>query len=170
MASTEAGSKPDPRRPAKTGKPGPKQRWMPRHDIFAEAIVNGRTIKDAFTLATGKPGGSGGSTAQKWLAGEPMKAKITVLRAERLNRLALDRDQVILNLMDVYSNAMRADQYMAATRAMDQVAKLLDLYPSETSKMEVHLIAKPATEPGKTVELSVEDWKEQFSPREITQQ
>jgi hypothetical protein len=168
MASTEARGKGDPRRPAKSGKTRQAQ-WLPRHDIFAEAIVNGRTIKDAFTLATGK-GSPGGSTAQKWLAWEPMKARITVLRAERLNRLALDKDQVILNLMDVYSNAMRADQYMAATRAMDQVAKLLDLYPSETSKMEVHLIAKPATEPGKTVELSVEDWKEQFSPREIVQQ
>jgi hypothetical protein len=169
MPSTAAGSKPDPKRPAKSGK-SRQQQWLPRHDIFAEAIVSGRTIKDAFTLATGKPGGAGGSTAQSWLDWSLMKARITVLRAERLNRLALDRDQVILNLMDIYSNAMRADQYMAATRAMDQVAKLLDLYPTEKSQMEVHLIAKPATEPGATVELSVEDWKEQFSPREITQQ
>lgn len=153
--------------PSKSGT-SREGRWLPRHDTFAEALVSGRTIKDAFTLAGGNP--NGGGTSQKWLAWEPMKRKIALLRADRMSRLALDKDQVILNLIQIYSNAMRADQYMAATKAMDQVAKLLDLYPTEKSQMEVHLIAKPATEPGKQIELSVEDWREQFSPREIIQQ
>jgi hypothetical protein len=136
--------------------------------VFAEALVNGRTIKDAYTLAGGGRS-NGGGAPQRWLAWEPMKRRIAVLRAERMSRLALDKDQVILNLVDAYSNAMRADQYMAAARCMDQVAKLLDLYPTEKSQMEVHLIAKPALEPTKQIELSVEDWRGQFSPKEVQQ-
>jgi len=146
-----------------------KQKWLPKHETFAEAIVSGRTIKDAFLLATGTVQ-NGGSGSQRWLAWPEMKARIAILRAERMGRLALDKDQVILNLMDTYSNAMKADQYMAAVRAMDQVAKLLDLYPSDKSQIDIRLIAKPATEPGKQIELSVEDWKSQFSPRQIVEQ
>jgi hypothetical protein len=147
-----------------------RQRWLPKHDIFAEALVAGRSIKDAFTLASGGKVHPGGSTAQGWLKWPAMIEKLAMLRAERLNRLALDRDQVILNLMDTYTAAHRADQHMAAVRAMDQISKLLDLYPSDKQQVEVTLINKPAAEPTKVVELSVEDWKEQFSPKEITQQ
>lgn len=161
------------RRPVKDGPSvsgqSRTQRWLPRHDIFAEAVVAGRTIKDAFTLASGSKG-SGGGTAQKWLNWPPMIERIALLRAERLNRLALDRDQVILNLMDTYTAAHRADQHMAAVRAMDQISKLLDLYPTDKQQLEVTLISKPASEPTNVVELSVEDWREQFSPKEITQQ
>ena len=82
------------------------QRWLPRHDIFAEAVVAGSTIKDAFILASGSKGTGGGTqTAQKWLNWPPMIERIALLRAERLNRLALDRDQVIFNLMDTYTAA-----------------------------------------------------------------
>src|SRR3954469_7663687 len=170
MPSTPPPPKHHPRRPSVTGEVGHKKRWLPKHDTFAEAIVSGRTIKDSFTLATGAPETGGGGTAARWLVWPIMKARIAVLRAERMGRLALDKDQVILNLMDTYSNAMKADQYMAAVRAMDQVAKLLDLYPSDKSQIDIRLIAKPATEPGKQIELSVEDWKSQFSPKEIIQQ
>jgi len=157
------------KQPSVSGKTGGKQRWLPRHDIFAEALVAGRTIKDAFTLAGGKSH-SGGSSAQRWLAWPPMIERIAVLKAERMNRLALDRDQVILNLMDTYAAAHRADQHMAAVRAMDQIAKLLDLYPTDKQQLEVTLINKPASDPTKVIELSVEDWKAQFSPKEIIQQ
>lgn len=145
------------------------KRWLPQHDIFAEALVNGRSIKDAFILARGKAE-AGGGTAQRWLKWPAMIAKIALLRADRLNRLALDKDQVVLNLVDTYNNAMRADQYMAAVRAMDQVAKLLDLYPTDKQQLEVTLINKPASEPTDVIELSVEDWRNQFSPKEITGQ
>src|SRR6185295_10434378 len=148
-----------------------KRTWLPKHDIFAEAIVAGRSIKDAFTLAGGTAGAAaGGSTAQHWLKWPVMIERLAMLRADRLNRLALDRDQVILNLMDTYNAAHRADQHMAAVRAMDQIAKLLDLYPSDKQQLEVTLINKPAAEPTNVVELSVEDWKEQFSPKEIIRQ
>lgn len=146
------------------------RRWLPRHDIFAAAIVSGRSIRDAFVLAGGAPHDGGTQTSQTWLRWPPMIEKIARLKAERLNQLALDRDQVVLNLVDTYNNAMRADQYMAAVRAMDQVAKLLDLYPTDKQQLEVTLISKPASDPTKVIELSVEDWRDQFSPKEVTQQ
>jgi hypothetical protein len=154
--------------PSRSGKPGGKRKWLPKHDIFAEALVAGRTIKDALTLAGVTPNSH--SISSRWLAWEPMKARLAVLRADRMHRLALNKDQVVLNLIDTYNGALRADQYMAAARCMDQIAKLLDLYPTERQQMEVHLIAKPALEPTKQIELSVEDWKGQFSPKEITRQ
>src|SRR6185295_189600 len=160
------------KQPSVSGKSRDGQRrWLPKHDVFAEAIVAGRSIKDAFTLAGGSAGGAaGGSTANHWLKWPVMIERLAMLRADRLNRLALDRDQVILNLMDTYNAAHRADQHMAAVRAMDQIAKLLDLYPSDKQQLEVTLINKPAAEPTNVVELSVEDWKEQFSPKEIIRQ
>jgi len=99
MPSTKASGNKDPKRPSTSGKTGGKMRWMAKHDIFAEAIVNGRTIKDAFTLAGGNP--NGGSTPSRWLSWGPMKDKIARLRAERMDRLALDRDQVILDRKSV---------------------------------------------------------------------
>ena len=168
MTATNEAVKGEPRM-AKTQKTT-KRRWLPRHDIFAAAIVSGRSIKDAFVLAGGARHDGGTQTSQTWLRWPPMIERIAVLRAERMNSLALDKDQVILNLVDTYNQAMRADQYMAAVRAMDQVAKLLDLYPTDKQQLEVTLINKPASDPTKVVELSVEDWKNQFSPKEVTQQ
>ena len=71
-----------------------KRQWLPKHDVFAEAIVAGRSIKDAFTLAGGTAGAAvGGSTAQHWLKWPLMIERLAQLKADRLNRLALDRDQ-----------------------------------------------------------------------------
>lgn len=168
MTATSGAVKEDPQ-PAKTQITRGRRRWLPKHDVFAEALVAGRSIKESYTLAGGLDI-VGGGTAQAWLRWPPMIAKIALLRAERINRLALDKDQIVLNLVDTYNNAMRADQYMAAVRAMDQVAKLLDLYPTDKQSLEVTLINKPASEPTKVLELSVEDWRNQFSPKEIVQQ
>ena len=53
---------------------------------------------------------------------------------------------------------------------MDQVPKLLDLYPTDKQQLEVTLINKPASEPTNVVELSVEDWESSSRRRRVTQQ
>ena len=88
----------------------------------------------------------------------------------RVARLSLDRDKMILKLLDTYELATAEKQHMAAVKALDQMIKMLDLYPTEKQQLEVTLISKPAPEPTKQIELSVEDWKEQFSPKEIIHQ
>jgi len=143
------------------------RKWEPRHELFAQAYCAGRTPGDAYLLA-GQ--GDNSRNAYDWLKWPPMMARIKQISTERVHRLSLDRDKMILKLLDTYERASASDQHMAAVKCLDQLAKMLDLYPTEKQQLEVTLISKPAPEPTKQIELSVEDWREQFSPKEITQQ
>ena len=145
------------------------RRWEPKHDIFAEAYCAGRTATEAYVLA-GQSEASNGRGAKEWLKWEPMRKRIRQITVDRVHRLSLDRDKMILKLLDAYEKSFAAEQMMAAVKCLDQLAKMLDLYPTEKQQLEVTLISKPAPEPTKQIELSVDDWRNQFSPKEISHQ
>lgn len=144
------------------------RKFEAKHEIFAQEIAAGSTHVDAYIKA-----GMGVANARTagpivWMKWSKMRDRIEELLSARRIALDINADKLILKFWTVHDRALGAEDFTGACKALENIGKLLDLYPSDKSQVDIHLIVKPAREPTKQIELSVEEWQEQWSPKEIT--
>lgn len=144
-----------------TIKPG--EDLSPQQRTVAKLIAAGHSYKDAFAEAgyeTEYPYTSELLTLPKF------RYYLFHLRERMAERTYQSVDLLIKQLDDVRLLAMVDRQVGGAVSAIMAKAKLLG-YLVDKSEIEMHILNKPSRDPTPVVELSVDEWMEQFGPRQL---
>jgi hypothetical protein len=130
---------------------------------LAKFIVSGMAYPEAFREA-------GYETQHPYtaeiLTSPSFRYYLFYLRERMAERTYQSVDLLIKQLDDARLLAMVDRQVGPCITAIMAKAKLLG-YLVDKSEIEMHILNKPSREPTKIVELSVEDWQEQFGNPQI---
>lgn len=136
------------------------------HRRFAQLLAAGVKQMDAFAAAGFAVGAKSSSRECERLAAQPLiQALKQQIEAENRIRLNVSVESLILELEDARLQAISLDRPGDAVKAIEGKAKVLGLMRERD--VQISIIAKPALEPGAPIELSIEEWQRQWSPKPL---
>ena len=160
-----------PRAAARGHAPRPKlpsKPLSPREEAFCQGIVAGLTKKAAYEAA------GYGATSQdsqktqvyKLIRIPEIHFRIQWLRMRQAMRLNVTMNSLVEELAVAYEVAQATGNANAMVASVMAKAKLLGFIDAP-DKDAVGSITKPSPIPTDVVELSEEDWRQQFAPKQI---
>jgi len=136
---------------------------------FARNVVAGMTQQQAMIDAGYTPSTARGDTGTKTQRRQDFQDELARLRAGMARRLNITLDSLILDLAQDREAARLLDRPEGAARITMQMATLLG-FTGDKQQVDITIINKPLPYPTKENQLSVDEWIERFSPKEITHQ
>jgi hypothetical protein len=134
-----------------------------RQKALAKYLVSGMSYREAFDAA-------GYETEHPYTSAIIKEPKFLYyvfhLRERMAERTYQSVDLLIKQLDDARLLAMVDRQVSPAIAAIMAKAKLLG-YLIDRSEVEMHILNKPSRDPTPVVELSVEEWQNQFGPQRL---
>lgn len=142
----------------------PKESLSVFQENFAQSIASGLSYQKAYTAAGYK--GQFPWRHQKQVFTDKVKHRIFEIRQSAAVATKQTIEQLLGELDDARMLAMVDRQPGAVVQAIMGKAKLLG-YLIDKSEIELHMLSKPAKEPGTIIDMSVEEWQERFNVTQI---
>ena len=145
--------------------PKPGEGLSDRQRHLAEFIAQGHSLKESYKMA-GYEGSTGVYADNSITKSADFKYYLFWLREQTMERTFQSMDLLLKQLDDVRLLAMMEREPMAAVNAIMGKAKILGMLV-ERSEIEHSFINKPSREPTDVLDLTVDEWKEKFAPKQL---
>jgi hypothetical protein len=132
-------------------------RLSPQQQKFVDAILKGSSITKAYEKAGYKPHRQNASRA---MANERVQSAIAAARAEAAKRTGHTVETLVRDLDEIRILAIQDQQYAAAAACVMGQGKLLGLM---IDRKEIDVLHRPAPISTATIELTEDQWREQFA-------
>lgn len=139
-----------------------------RVEDFCLNIVRGMRPSQAALAAGYKPGYCRSDGPSLMLKRPEVVDRIETLRAYHARRLSYDVSRIIKEIESVQERARLEGKLAVELAAISEKAAMLGLKPKEASQIDVNVTYKPSPVPTKKLDLTVDEWQELWSPKEIS--
>ncbi len=132
------------------------------HQRFAELVAAGTRVIDAYRAC----GFRGTLSEARRMSREPRIAAL-IDQAQAQHRIILNAtaESLLLELEEARQRAIQSKNVPAEVNAILGKAKVLGLLKDPKTQVNIDLIPKPAPMPTDRVELTVEEWRQQWSSK-----
>lgn len=139
-----------------------------RYERFAQGIAKGKSQPDAYVYAGYNPSAKNKDTNAGHVARRPeVAARVAELLAKQQQRIGVTVDALVLELDEMFKLAKRTKQPAAGVGAILAKGKLLGLI---TDRVESETtVRKPARRPTSETQMSLDEWKDKFEPKDKLQ-
>jgi hypothetical protein len=141
----------------------------PRYERFAQGIAKGMSQIDAYNYAGYQPNQERkdiASSASAVARTPQVAARIKDLLERQAKRVGISVDDLLVELNAMYQLAMRTKQPASGVGAVIAKAKLLGLM---VDRVETDVnIRKPARSPTEDKTMSLDEWREKFTPKDTS--